>query len=358
LALGVSKHKHTPHRASHSRKQDAFSPEPLSQRGRNAFYAGRFNDAIELWERAAKKHPEVIPALAEAYFRRAMMATTSPEFKRSPEHGAFPETSLRALQRATELQPNDAIYYYHLGLAHHRRGELDAALLAYEITAGLPTPPRGLVFSLALARLESDPNSDPGALDGLAENERALLDTLAHVLRGDTSFIPQAPTSSSWIQSLVAKFSGADPTTALVRGLVYLMASQDAAAQKVLDSAQGLASHAQALRHYYLGVLAARRGDWSNATMDWQQARARGMDTPWLRANIAAAHLPSAISAVQAENWNAAVEHARTALHAQPDSSAAAHVAVMALNHQAQNVAHRGQWTQAATLWREASEIH
>lgn len=331
--------------------------ESLSQRGRNAFYAGRLNEAIELWERAAKKHPDIYPALAEAYFRRALTATASPNHKRSPEQDRLGESSLHDLQRATELQPNDAIYYYHLGLAHHRRGELDAAQLAYEIAAGLPTPPRGLFFSLALARLETDPNFDPGTLNGLAENERALFDMLAHVLRGDTSFLsPISP--GSWVQVLLAKFSGANPTTALVRGLVYLMASQDEAAQKALDSVQGLAPHAQAVRHYYLGVLAARRGDWSKATMDWQQARARGMDTPWLRANLATAYLPAAIAAVRTENWKAAVEHARAALRAQPDSSAAAHVAVTALNHQAQNAAQGGQWTLAATLWREASEIH
>src|SRR6266542_4408911 len=74
FARGVSKHKHSPHHASHSRKQDAFSGESLPQRGRNAFYAGRLNDAIEFWERAAKKHPEIYPALAEAHFRRATMA--------------------------------------------------------------------------------------------------------------------------------------------------------------------------------------------------------------------------------------------------------------------------------------------
>ncbi len=343
----MSKHKHFSHHARRSSKQDASFQESLSQRGRNAFHAGRLGEAIEHWERAAKKHPEILPALAEAYFRRSLNHPT-----------AAPDQPLHDLLRATELVPNDAIYYYHLALAHHRRGELDAALIAYAIGAGLPTPPRGLAFAMALAQLETDPNVEPSALNRLAENERALINTLAPLLRGDTAFARQSPTANSWLQSLVAKFSGADQMATLWRGLAHLLAGDTAAAQSALEPAQGLVPRAQALRHYYLGVLAARRGDWSAARVDWEQARARGLDTAWLRANLAAAHLPSAQAAVQAENWRGAVEHARAALRAQADHPTAAQVAVLALHQLANAAAHKGHWREAMDLIREANEIY
>lgn len=337
--------KHLAHVAPHTPKE-TVSPDAALERGWNAFNAARFGEAIKLWERAERAapapRPAVVAALAEAYFRRALAPTTSPE------------QQLADLQRATGLVPGDARYYYHLGLAHHRRGDLATALTAYEIASSTQPQPRGLPFTFALAKLESDPNADVSAIPGTSELEREVIALLARFLRGDPMLARRD--SSSWVKSLVAKFSGADASLALWRGLGFLLANDDAAAQSALNGANRLTPHGDALKHYYLGVVAARRGDWSTATISWRQAQARGLATPWLRENVAAVHLPTAIAALQSDNWHAAVEQARAALQANAANADAALIAAIALDRLAHAAANTGNWFQAAAHWNEASQ--
>jgi tetratricopeptide (TPR) repeat protein len=335
-------HKHLAHLAPHAEKETVSSDAAL-ERGWDAFNAARFGEAIKMWERAARHHPTVIPALAETYFRRALAPTTTPE------------QQLLDLQRATALVPNDARYYYHLGLAHHRRGDLATALTAYEIAAAANPQPRGLAFTFALAKLETESNADVSAIPGMNEFEREIIEMLVRFLRGDTA-LPQR-TSDSWVKSLLTKFSGADASLALWRGLGYLLANDDATAQNALTAANRLTAHGEALKHYYLGVLAARRRDWSAATIGWRQAQARGLATPWLRENLAAINMPNAITAAQSENWLTAIEHARSSLQANADSADAASIAVIALDRLAHAAASVGKWAQAAAQWNEASQV-
>jgi tetratricopeptide (TPR) repeat protein len=335
-------HKHLAHLAPRA-EQEAISPDAALARGWDAFNTARFGEAIKLWEHAARHNPAAVPALAEAYFRRALAPTTTPE------------QQLLDLQRATALAPNDGQYYYHLGLVHHRRGDLATALTAYELAAAANPPPRGLPFTFALAKLEADPNADVSTIPGLSELEHEIIEMLAHFLRGGTTQSKRA--AHSWVTSLFAKFSGADAVLALWRGLGYLLADDDAAAQSALTSANRLTPHGETLKHYYLGTVAARRGDWSAATISWRQAQARGLATPWLRENLAAVYLPNAITAFQSENWQAAIEQARAALQANTASADATQIAVIALDRLAHAAASAGKWAQAAAHWNEASQV-
>ncbi len=342
MSKRIPAHKHLSHVASAAPKE-IISPDAALERGCDAFNAARFGEAIKLWERAARHNPAVVPALAEALFRRALAPTTPPD------------QQLFDLQRATALAPNDARYYYHLGLTHHRRGDLATALTAYQIASTADSQPRGLPFTFALAKLESDPNADVRAIPGLSNLERETIEMLARLLRGDLTIPPRA--DDSWVKSLLAKFSGADASLALWRGLGYLLANDDTAAQNALTAANRLTPHDEALKHYYLGVLAARRGDWSAATISWRQAQARGLATPWLRENLTAVQLPNAIAAAQSENWQAAIEQARAALQANADSTDAAQIVLLASDCLAHAAAEAGKWAQAATHWNEASRV-
>jgi len=164
-------------------EKETLPAEVSLERGWNAFNAERYGEAIKLWERAARNNPGIIPALAEAYFRRAVSPTASPEQR------------LQDLQRATALVPNDACYYYHLGLVHHRRGEFETALMAYQIASESNPQQRGLAFTAALAKLEADPNADVSSSVGLDESEREIINAVAMLLRGDTSFLDSATES-------------------------------------------------------------------------------------------------------------------------------------------------------------------
>ncbi|MGI8554064.1 MAG: tetratricopeptide repeat protein [Dehalococcoidia bacterium] len=116
-------------------------------------------------------------ALAEAHFRRAMLATN--EARRAQD-----------LQEAVALVPDRAIYHFHLGLAYHRQGQLRRARKSYEIAHRL-APSDGrfqrhlLLASLALpaatsrvrellagTSLRDEAMSRLRALAALRQNER------------------------------------------------------------------------------------------------------------------------------------------------------------------------------------------
>lgn len=87
----------------------------LIEQGRKAFQQADYDAAIKAWREAQRKPnapADLTPALAEAYFRRAVTQ---------------PDPSPGDLQRASDLQPADSRYRYHLALAQHRLGELDEA---------------------------------------------------------------------------------------------------------------------------------------------------------------------------------------------------------------------------------------
>lgn len=343
----MGKHNHKPLLPvkSPATNSASVSSDPSLERAWKALERGFYTDAINLLERAAKHDPQAKPLLVEAYFRRAVAPKTPLEQQR------------KDLQRATELQPDDALYYYHLGLTYHRSGDLDAAQIAYEIAAGLQPQPRGLPFAFALAKLESDPRSALNSLAGLNETERCILDTLAHCLRASPFGQDESPLNAH-LRARVAELDSSNPTLALWRGLVFVLVGDDAAAQSALDSANPSLPSLQALRHYYLGVLAARRGDLSAAVMSWQQARARGMNMPWLRENLAAVTLPGAVAALRDGNWHAAAEYARMALRTNATDRSAAYLVAVALDRLAHLAARAGNWPQAAVRWKEANEIY
>ncbi len=324
-----------------------LSPAAAAERGLHAFHGGRFADAIALLAPHAQTHPRIAAALAEVYFRRALARHTPPE------------QQLSDLQRAADLAPDDAVYQYHLGLAYHRRGDRSTALIAYQMALQANPQQRGLPFAYALALIESDPQADLSALTALPERERALVSALAAFLRGDAHRSLPLAKRDSWFGGLIAKLSGPDPLDTLWRGLVALHAGDDVAARASLSSsASNLPPKADALRHYYLGVIATRQNDLAGAQAEWQQARARGLDTPWLRQNLAVFHLHKAIADVQAERWSEAAPRARGALQADPQNLAAVEVALVALDRLAHEAVGRNDWATASQHWAEAKTIH
>lgn len=114
-------------------------PTTLIWVGRRLAYLGRYRDAIEVYTRGIEQHPDE-PRL---YRHRGHRWITVREFDRAVED----------LQRAAEMvagtddrvepdgQPNEQgvpvstlhfNVWYHLGLAHYLRGELEKALLAWQ----------------------------------------------------------------------------------------------------------------------------------------------------------------------------------------------------------------------------------
>ncbi|MGC9395867.1 MAG: tetratricopeptide repeat protein [Anaerolineae bacterium] len=305
----------------------------LRTRGSNAFRLGDYNQAIETWERVHGRSPDMLPsaALAEAYFRRGQehFAKPQPDF----------ETGLRDLRRAVELQPEDACYVYHLGLASQRSGDLKTAIIHYEKVRQNPSSPLAhrAAYPLALALLQEglDPTGKPVWAE-LTDHEKGLLRAAIAFRRRPYALAEDAPP--------------------LWQGLVALDASDDAEAQRLLhDALQAPNSPTEAhIIRYYLGVLAARAEDWDTARKLWTQAYAGGYRSEPLSYNLGEIYHRLAEQRLLEDDAASALATANEAdRHAPPDKRFAELLSQIyqRLGYQA---ASAGRWEQALDHWEEA----
>jgi tetratricopeptide (TPR) repeat protein len=143
----------------------------MRQRGLQLFQAGRYDDAIAIWSRFASSDASLRQPLAEAYFRRSLTRSLNAE-------------RLTDVRSALELRPREPRFIYHLGLALHLEGDLDAAIEQYE--AVLRQDPSWHGAALALARLEQNHATE---LSGYSTQARALVAPGQALLRGTTPAI-------------------------------------------------------------------------------------------------------------------------------------------------------------------------
>ncbi|MFN8485290.1 MAG: tetratricopeptide repeat protein [Anaerolineae bacterium] len=304
-------------------------------------------EAIQLWESLDRTEAGVTPALAEAYFRRALA------------YKADPQQQLADLRQAVALAPDEPRYQYHLALALHRRGEVAAALPAYRAALAHDPKRPGAAFAAALAAVEEDGFVDLNSLPGLSEQERAVLETLAALLQG-AALAQRETQPSSWLTRLLAGFiRPTDHATALWRGLALLNAGDVNGAREALAAAGGARAprSLEAVRHYYAGVAAALANDLEAARGEWEAAWAAGMDTSWLRDNLRILYTEQAVGQVRVGARSAATKAALAGLQVAPGSAALTEIAVTGLDGEAQAAAGAGNWKTAAERWSQAREL-
>lgn len=327
------------------------APDKLKAQGMSAFRAGRISDAIQAWEKLDTSDPRLAAALAEAHFRYALSQAVAAE-------------QVASLQRAVELAPEETRYWYHLGLALHHSGGLDNALQAYEQSLTHHPPRREAAFVAALAAMEASPPIALSDLPWIPDEDRQALAPLAALLGDGLSSQPDRSDEASPIRSLVhdltrlldASSMGPD---VLWRGLGMLARGDSAGAHKALSTAAQLRLPAktEAVRNYYLGVVAAQRGDLSTALAAWQHARAAGLDTPWLVANLVQLYATQALADAEAGDWPVAASKALAGFQLTPGDATLAKIAIVGLDQKAHAAAAHGDWETAVRDWDRARRI-
>lgn len=336
----MPKHKH-PRGKGHAPTAPA-PPSDARQQGLRAFQAGRFDQAIIIWSRLGGD-ARLTTALAEAYFRRALLRPT-------------PQERVADLREAVTRAPEEARYRYHLGLALHRAGDLAAATKEYRAVLGMPVALPGAATALALAALEQNPQTDLATLPGSTPAGRATLEPVQALLVG----AGPPPAEDGLLARLRRGLgqAGEEPLARLWRGLGQLQQDDVPAARETLDDHRPLpTATATAVRRYYQGVAAARADDPAAARQAWQQVYGAGLEEPWVWDNLAAVVLQDLTTQREAGNLAAATAVAEQAYALAGAGTALAEALVVTLDEAAQAAAGQGDWERAATLWEQARGI-
>lgn len=323
----AKKHKNKAHETA------AQSATALYNNGLKSFQREEYAQAISTWERIpAALRP--VAALAEAYFRRGT--------QRFYQASAEVEAGLKDLQRATEYQPDDPVYAYHLGLAAHRMRALDQAIPAYRLARrGKGKIATRAAYPLALALLQQgqDPAAEPALWNDLSAEEQMMLQSVTAFRRRPYHLPATAPR----LWRALAAFDGGD------------RAAAQAGLSEVLAGAK--TPFEQGLAHYYRGALAAQAEDWETARREWGAAYAAGLRTPRLNHNLGEIFHRLAEECLTAGDVSTALAAGTEALRHKPDERALNELLSQVHQHLGYQAASANRWDAAQKHWQTAVDL-
>ena len=321
-----------------------LTPDTLAQDGLRAFKAGRYVEAIAIWEKLdwPDKRSSLTAAIAEAYFRLAV-------------GNGIGADSLLHLEQAIRLLPADPIYAYYLGLTLHRQGKLVEALDVYRraVANGLSHPGAGVV--MALAALELDPNTDLATVPGISPQDLQTLAPAVRLVLGK----PREEQPQSLLNGLAERLKLTQPSPArLVLDGLALLAEDKPEARQYLVGLDGKTwpRSINAVRWHYIGVAAARKDDLVLALDAWKQARNLDPHLVGLR-NLSIVYARRSISHTETSDWAGAARLAMDGLKLAPGDSALGTLALNALDRSARDAVKSGDWAAAAKHWADAREV-
>lgn len=329
-------------------KKRAARADPVHHKNQGliAFRRKDYAAALRHWSIPALTTDErVRAALAETHFRQGL----------SLRH--LPDQSLDHLRRATELAPNDPRYAYHLGLALHRANELGEARLAYARAAELGAPHSGLGYVRALLELELNPAAALDGLPGVSAEQRAALEPVAALLRGDPRAVLTAKPAGWWEQLLTQGRAG--QALELWRGLAQLAAGDADSARATLTrlGERHLRSAAESVRGFYAGLAAAANGQPDIALAEWtaiaRNAARSGLPLhPRLSRALAEGHQRRLRELMAAGRWAELLAKAEEVAALAPGERAPLAAQLIARQRLAQAAAAEGDWPRAVQHWQ------
>ncbi|MCW3099313.1 MAG: hypothetical protein JWL77_4931 [Chthonomonadaceae bacterium] len=320
------------------------APRPTGPQslGLKAFHVGNYGEAIRLWSGLdSGAEPPVRAAIAEAHFRRALATRVSVS------------EAVADLRAAVDLLPEEARFWYQLGLILHRSDRLEEARRAYARAADLGLVRRGIGVVRGLAELEVDPQLSLDSLPWLTPEARTALVPVARLLQGETGAAPTLRISDN--NSLPP--NAADPVTAFWYGLTLLANGfpQDAYAALAPAKGQRLPIGVEPIRAFYFGVAAALAGKPQVALSHWRDMTRLGQASarpPHLTAYITQIIAHSILAHQQDGQWEEALKEAQSGAKLAPDDPWLLQAILVATNRLAAAAREAGDWDGAVDHWQ------
>lgn len=302
------------------------------QQGMQAFSVNSFDAAIAAWSQLDQKDPQVMAALAEARFRRAL------------SHSSDVTSQIGDLRQALTYIPDEPRYQYHLGLAFHRSGKLKEAIEVYRTLLQKRPGWTGAGMALALAELALNPKVNLAGLPGSTPEIRLTLAPVQALLTGE-------PLSAA---------QPGDSMQTLWQGLGRIGAGDGSALGDLSDDKPLPSTRAVAVRRIYKGVAAAQIGNLDMAFKQWQRVQEDGVWFPaWLLDNLAAVlieHLQLHLDSDEALDDDT-IHSVSKLVKSSFRHSALNPLLLAVLDKAAQRAAVAGNWQSAVLLWEDARQL-
>jgi len=320
-------------------------PRPNDARGLGlkAFYANNYAEAIQRWTELESDDAAVRAAIAEAHFRRALgTRLTLPE-------------AVADLRHAIGLFPDEARFWYQLGLMLHRSDLLEEARQAYARAADLGLTRRGIGVVRGIAELEADSAISLDALPWLTPEARTALLPIARLLAGEKGVTPAV----SPLGGGVGTPSITDPVAALWQGLTLLAQGAASEAYAALSPSKGqrLPVGAEPVRAFYFGVAAALAGKTEVALTAWREMerlspQATATRPPHFDASISQVASHRILSLQQEDRWGEALRQAQSSSALAPNDPWLHHAILLSAHRVAMAARDAGDWAGAVVHWR------
>jgi len=243
------------------------SKQNVIQQGLNYFNRGEYPKAIRSFNQASKMSSEVksresgektekIPQmLAEAYFRRAVSLYSKGQARQV----------ISELHQAVQHNPKSGIYFYHLGLAYHRNGNLDRAIPWYQRALEAEPSNSRFQYHLAIAYMES------GRFPECQETLKQVNDAMGDYGMALSLLLQENP------EAVLKLFENKDEGYALFfKGVACMMLDDYKQAKAELRNAVKIEPDCD-MTQYYLGIAYAKSNNLFSAVKTWESIKDDGV---------------------------------------------------------------------------------
>jgi len=324
----------------------------LVQQGLSSFNRGEYPTSIRYWQQAVSLSPDArLPEmLAEAYFRHALSLYPEDAYNLQARAG---RQIISELHQAIQNNPNQPIYLYHLGLAYHRKGNLDKAVSWYRKALDAEPLNQRFQYHLAIAYMETGNFAE--SLE-VFESLKGPVGKYSAVL----SLLKQAKYSDI-IEMLADDNSGYG---AFFRGLACIANHNGKQAKAELRKAISSEHRSketmlvdESLAQYYLGIAYAMSGNMFSAVKTWETACKNERIKTLMEPDMMDVYRELAASYVQKDALDKAIKIWESMLKLQPENEVAKKNLVRAYFLAGNEFAQQDNLRRAIAKWKRVAEL-